>query len=283
MQCGDRSISQVAKDFDLTEIVGETVGRQADIDAGERPGLTHRGAQGTDRAAPGEPPAQEDVDILRGQRLSSRMRPGEGGPLHRGGGSCRSQRQALLRAVRGLPVRLLRAQAGRAFGQSTSRSPSSPRRSRAIHTESKGSYGSPRMHEELLNRGIYCGRRRVRRLMRRAGLEGRCKKRWRKTTVPTRPPSGPRTSSSATSALRRARPPLRRRHHLFGPVLDYVQSLSCNGTLGLDEGDRCQPEGDQELHITAGSLPVRPSGRRTRRSSCRSTHLGRGRGACRLR
>ena len=54
----------------------------------------------------------------------------------------------------------------------------------AIHAESKGTYGSPRMHRELLERGIGCGRRRVRRLMRRAGLEGRCKKRWRKTTVP---------------------------------------------------------------------------------------------------
>jgi transposase InsO family protein len=30
---------------------------------------------------------------------------------------------------------------------------------------------------------VACGKRRVRRLMRLAGLEGRCKKRWRKTTV----------------------------------------------------------------------------------------------------
>ena len=55
---------------------------------------------------------------------------------------------------------------------------------RSIHTECNGSYGSPRMHKELVKRGVDCGRRRVRRLMRRAGLEGRCKKRWRKTTVP---------------------------------------------------------------------------------------------------
>ena len=54
----------------------------------------------------------------------------------------------------------------------------------AVHTESKGTYGSPRVHRELVKRGVACGRRRVRRLMRRAGLEGRCKKRWRKTTVP---------------------------------------------------------------------------------------------------
>ena len=53
----------------------------------------------------------------------------------------------------------------------------------AVHAESKGTYGSPRVHQELVKRGVACGRRRVRRLMRRAGLEGRCKKRWRKTTV----------------------------------------------------------------------------------------------------
>jgi len=53
----------------------------------------------------------------------------------------------------------------------------------AIHTESKGTYGSPRVHETLRQSGVDCGRRRVARLMRWAGLEGRCKKRWRKTTV----------------------------------------------------------------------------------------------------
>ena len=52
-----------------------------------------------------------------------------------------------------------------------------------IFNESKGTYGSPRIHRELGHRGVVCGRRRVTRLMRLAGLEGRCKKRWRKTTV----------------------------------------------------------------------------------------------------
>jgi len=54
---------------------------------------------------------------------------------------------------------------------------------REIHAESKGTYGSPRVHKELLHRHIACGKRKVTRLMRQAGLEGRCKKRWRKTTV----------------------------------------------------------------------------------------------------
>jgi len=55
---------------------------------------------------------------------------------------------------------------------------------RAIHDESSGTYGSPLVHAELVRRGVNCGRRRVRRLMRQAGLEGRCKRRWRKTTIP---------------------------------------------------------------------------------------------------
>jgi transposase InsO family protein len=52
-----------------------------------------------------------------------------------------------------------------------------------IHAESKGTYGAPRVHKELLHRHMACGKRKVTRLMRQAGLEGRCKKRWRKTTV----------------------------------------------------------------------------------------------------
>jgi putative transposase len=54
---------------------------------------------------------------------------------------------------------------------------------REIHDKSNGSYGSPRVHKELNKRGVPCGRRRVGRLMRLPALEGRAKKRWRKTTV----------------------------------------------------------------------------------------------------
>ena len=55
---------------------------------------------------------------------------------------------------------------------------------REIHATSKGTYGSPRVHGELRNQGIHVGKKRVARLMVGAGLEGRCKKRWRKTTIP---------------------------------------------------------------------------------------------------
>jgi transposase InsO family protein len=54
----------------------------------------------------------------------------------------------------------------------------------AAHTESQGTYGYLRIHKGLRHDGVEVGKRRVRRLMRQAGLEGRAKKRWRKTTVP---------------------------------------------------------------------------------------------------
>lgn len=44
---------------------------------------------------------------------------------------------------------------------------------REVHTQSRGTYGSPRVHAELvLGEGIHVGQKRVERLMRQGGLEG---------------------------------------------------------------------------------------------------------------
>ncbi|WP_433446197.1 IS3 family transposase (plasmid) [Streptomyces sp. CA-142005] len=53
-----------------------------------------------------------------------------------------------------------------------------------IHAYSRGSYGVPRVHAVLQQGGDRCGRRRVARLMRQAGLEGRHRRRRHRTTVP---------------------------------------------------------------------------------------------------
>ncbi|PWI12129.1 hypothetical protein DIZ27_00440 [Streptomyces sp. NWU339] len=53
-----------------------------------------------------------------------------------------------------------------------------------VHTRSRGSYGAPRVHAALHKDGEQCGRRRVARLMRQAGLEGRHRRRRRRTTIP---------------------------------------------------------------------------------------------------
>jgi putative transposase len=52
-----------------------------------------------------------------------------------------------------------------------------------IHEQSRGSYGSPRVHAELRRRGIRVGRKRVERLMQTAGLSGFHKRRKGRTTI----------------------------------------------------------------------------------------------------
>lgn len=54
---------------------------------------------------------------------------------------------------------------------------------RAIHEDSRGTYGIPRVHAELRFGGIRCSRKRVARLMRAAGLEGVHRRRFVRTTV----------------------------------------------------------------------------------------------------
>jgi len=48
--------------------------------------------------------------------------------------------------------------------------------------QNRGHYGSPRIHVELKDQGIYCGRKRVARLMQEHGLSARKKKRKLRTT-----------------------------------------------------------------------------------------------------
>jgi putative transposase len=53
---------------------------------------------------------------------------------------------------------------------------------REIHLSSRGTYGSPRVHAELRALGTHCGRKRVARLMRQAGLRGCMRGRRKRTT-----------------------------------------------------------------------------------------------------
>jgi transposase InsO family protein len=55
---------------------------------------------------------------------------------------------------------------------------------KTVHEDSKGRYGSPRVHAQLRAQGRRHSRKRVARLMRERGLQGRAAKRWKKTTVP---------------------------------------------------------------------------------------------------
>ena len=62
---GDRSIKQVAKDFDLTESSVRRWVAQAPTDAGERPGLTTEERKELSELRRENRRLREDVDILR--------------------------------------------------------------------------------------------------------------------------------------------------------------------------------------------------------------------------
>ncbi|MFD4561424.1 IS3 family transposase [Streptomyces sp. NPDC058469] len=54
----------------------------------------------------------------------------------------------------------------------------------AVHERSRGTDGVPRIHAILQREGVDCGRRRITRLMRTAGLQGRHRRRRQLTTIP---------------------------------------------------------------------------------------------------
>lgn len=51
-----------------------------------------------------------------------------------------------------------------------------------IYKESRRTYGSPRIHQKLKSEGIYCGKKRVERLMRTAGIFAISKRKYKVTT-----------------------------------------------------------------------------------------------------
>ena len=53
---------------------------------------------------------------------------------------------------------------------------------KAIHQESRQTYGSPRVHAELRERGVRCGENRVARLMRESGIQAKQQRAFKATT-----------------------------------------------------------------------------------------------------
>ena len=54
---------------------------------------------------------------------------------------------------------------------------------RSVFKESRETYGSPRIHDELRDQGIRCGRKRVARLVNEEGLRPKKARRFRRTTI----------------------------------------------------------------------------------------------------
>ena len=81
---------------------------------------------------------------------------------------------------------------------------------RRIHTDSRCTYGAPRIHGQLRRRGHRVGCKRVARLMRAEGLMGVHKRRWRRRR-PDIAPAPDRLNRDFTAAA--PEPAVGRRHH----------------------------------------------------------------------
>ena len=64
---------------------------------------------------------------------------------------------------------------------------------RRLHTASRDTYGAPRIHQQLRQEGVRTSRKRVARVMAEDGLQGRQKRRTKRTTIPDAQASPPWT------------------------------------------------------------------------------------------
>jgi putative transposase len=89
-----------------------------------------------------------------------------------------------------------------------------------IHAASRGTYGAPRVHHQLLRDGISCGKKRVARLMLLHGLAGRCRRRWKRTTL-----ADPAIQTTAPDLVQRAfQPNVREVDHVWVGDITYLRT-----------------------------------------------------------
>ncbi|MHA4818935.1 IS3 family transposase [Streptomyces aculeolatus] len=205
---GDRSVGQVAKDFELTETAVRLWVSQAEVDAGEKVGLSTDEREELARLRRGEPPAAAGCGGP--QAGHGFLREGDPVTVHPFIQAEKRAGHSVKRACELLQVSRAAFYARRADvpGPRAVRDAELAAQISRVHARSRGAYGAPRVHAALQREGIGCGRRRVARLMRRGGLAGRHRRRRARTTIPDphagrRPDLIVRDFTPATSALNR--------------------------------------------------------------------------------
>ncbi|RKG47745.1 IS3 family transposase [Corallococcus sp. AB011P] len=177
-----KSVTEVARDLDLTETAFRKWVEQARTDRGK-----------------GKPGALTSEERLELSQLRKRVRQleMEKEPVKKRGGLLREGDEVKFRFIHAEKASLSVAFLCRQLGVSRSgyyawaKRPESQRKKSdraltqevaAIHQESRGTYGSPRVHAELRARGRHVAKKRVARLMRQQGLAARRRRPFVRTT-----------------------------------------------------------------------------------------------------
>ena len=178
----EKPIARIAADLGIAGSCLHRWLRQADVDEGHREGLTSDERAELVPAAPGQPhPGDGERDSearrrpLRARERAPKMRYRLVRELAADGVVVAVACRVLAVSTAGYYEWRERAPSARAVADQAL-----SEQIVEIHAMSRGSYGAPRVHAELrLGQGVRCGRKRVARLMRSAGLHGIYRRRGR--------------------------------------------------------------------------------------------------------
>ena len=157
-RAGDRTIGQVAKDFDLTETAVRAWVNQAETDAGQRPGLSSDERAELPRLRRENRSLREDVEVLK--RATAFFAQGDPVKAQSFIGAEKAAGHGVARACRLLKVSraaYYQRRRWRPLGPPHRRGILSARIT-SIYAESRGTYGSPRVHQALRRQDISCGK-----------------------------------------------------------------------------------------------------------------------------